>query len=77
MQLATAAGSFVVPLLKRGTRRALAEIGGPKAEAVLSAYTGALFLARRGDIEPAMPILFGNLARCPMVIRHSPAWLTP
>jgi len=30
-----------------------------------SAYIGALFLARQGDIEPAIPILADNLARRP------------
>ena len=28
-----------------------------------SAYVGALFLARQGDFEPAIPILADNLAR--------------
>lgn len=44
---------------------------GPLARRLLSerrpdsAYAGALYLARRGDIEPAIPILADNLARRP------------
>ncbi|MCZ6814661.1 MAG: hypothetical protein O7F14_11460, partial [Alphaproteobacteria bacterium] len=44
---------------------------GPLARRLLSeqqpdsAYVGALFLARQGDIEPAIPILADNLARRP------------
>ncbi len=44
---------------------------GPLARRLLSeqqpdsAYIGALFLARQGDIEPAIPILADNLARRP------------
>ena len=44
---------------------------GPLARRLLfeqqpdSAYVGALFLARHGDIEPAIPILADSLARRP------------
>ena len=44
-------------------RRLLSEQPAPSAPD--SAYVGALFLARQGEIEPAIPVLVDALARRP------------